>query len=88
MSNKFRVGVIGCGAIATHLHVPDYALCPEAEIAALCDLIKPKAQALAAKHAPGAAIYTDYKKMLKEAKLDAVTVALPNYLHAPVAIDA
>jgi len=80
--------MIGCGQIARHLHVPDYACCPEAEIVALCDLIKGKAEALAAKWAPNAKIYTDYRKMLKEAGLDAVTVAIPNYLHAPVTIDA
>ncbi len=88
MAGNVRVGMIGCGQIAKCLHVPDYAFCPEAEIVALCDLIPAKAKALAAKYAPGAAIYTDYAKMLKEAKLDAVTVALPNYLHAPVTIDA
>lgn len=88
MASKLRVGMIGCGQIAKHLHVPDYAYCPQAEIVALCDLIPSKAQALADRWAPNAKIFTDYKKMLKEAKLDAVTVGLPNYLHAPVTIAA
>src|SRR3990172_3648877 len=88
MGEKLRVGVIGCGQIAKHLHVPDYAYCPQAEIVALCDLIPAKAKALADRGAPAAKVYTDYKKMLKEAKLDAVTVALPNYLHAPVTLAA
>jgi len=47
MGEKLRVGVIGCGQIAKHLHVPDYAYCPQAEIVALCDLIPAKAKALA-----------------------------------------
>ena len=88
MAKKLRVGMIGCGQIAKCLHIPDYAGCPQAELVALCDLIAPKAKALAGEWAPNAVIYTDYKKMLKEAALDAVTVALPNYLHAPVTIDA
>ena len=88
MSKKIRAGVIGCGKIAERLHVPDYAVCPYAEIAALCDVLPAKAKALAGKWAPHAAIYTDYRKMLKEAQLDCVTVALPNYLHAPVTIAA
>lgn len=88
MSKKIRTGVIGCGKIAERLHVPDYAVCPHAEIAALCDILPAKAKALAGKWAPHAAIYTDYRKMLKEAQLDCVTVALPNYLHAPVTIAA
>ncbi|MCC6697068.1 MAG: Gfo/Idh/MocA family oxidoreductase [Candidatus Hydrogenedentes bacterium] len=88
MSGKFRAAMIGCGAIAQRLHVPDYAVCPEAEIVALCDLVPSKAKLLAERYAPGAAVYTDYKKMLRNERIDGVTVALPNYLHAPVTIDA
>jgi len=88
VANTMRVAVIGCGQIAKFLHVPDYAVCPEAEIVGLCDLIKSKAQALARRWAPEAKVYTDYKTMLKELAPEAVTVALPNYLHAPVTIAA
>ncbi|HOZ45494.1 MAG TPA: Gfo/Idh/MocA family oxidoreductase [Candidatus Hydrogenedentes bacterium] len=88
MASTMRVAVIGCGQIAKCLHVPDYGMCPQAEIVGLCDLIQGKAEALAVRWAPDAAIYTDYKLMLKELKPDAVTVALPNYLHAPVTIAA
>lgn len=89
MSNKkLRVGMIGCGQIAKCLHVPDYAYCPQAEIVALCDLVPAKAKALAERWAPNAKVYTDHKKMLKEADLDAVTVATPNYLHCQLTIDA
>lgn len=88
MSKKLRVGVVGCGAIGSRLHVPDYSVCPYAEIVALCDIIPAKAKAVADKWAPNAKIYSDYKKMLKEAALDCVTVAVPNYLHAPIAIAA
>ena len=88
MARKMRVGMIGCGQIAKMVHVPDYACCPEAELIALCDLIPEKAHALADKWAPGAVIYTDYKKMLREARLEAVTVAVPNWLHAQITIDA
>ena len=88
MSDKVRVAVIGCGQIAKHLHVPDYASCEQAEIVALCDLIPAKARALAKQRAPEAKIYTDYKKLLRELKPDAVTVATPNNLHAPITIAA
>ena len=88
MATTLRVAVIGCGQITRYLHVPDYAACPEAEIVALCDIVKRKAQALAEKYAPAARLYADYKKLLKEVAPDAVTVALPNFLHAPVTIDA
>jgi len=32
--------------------------------------------------------YTDYRELLEQADIDAVTIALPNHLHAPVAIEA
>ncbi len=88
MSATFRVGIIGCGMIAKRLHVPDYLACEDAEIVAFCDSVPGKADELADEFAAGAAVYRDYKKMLADEELDAVTVALPNYLHAPVTIDA
>ncbi len=80
--------MIGCGKIAELLHLPDYAVCPGAEITALCDSNRDTAESMARLFAPNAAIYTDYRKMLATEKLDGVTVALPNYLHAPVSIHA
>jgi UDP-N-acetylglucosamine 3-dehydrogenase len=88
MTRKFRAAMIGCGMIAKRLHVPDYLACEDAELVAFCDAAPEKARALAAHFAPDARVYKDYKTLLKEEDLDGVTVALPNYLHAPVTIDA
>jgi UDP-N-acetylglucosamine 3-dehydrogenase len=88
MTKKLRIGVIGCGAIAKHLHVPDYAAAPEAELVALCDIVKGKAEDLARKFAPSAKVYTDYKALLKDGNVDAVSVCLPNILHGPVTMAA
>jgi predicted dehydrogenase len=88
MTKRLRVGIIGCGAIAERLHVPDYSVCPQGELAAFCDLIKDKAQALADRFAPGARVYTDYKRMLSDAALDAVSVCTPNVVHGPAAVAA
>jgi UDP-N-acetylglucosamine 3-dehydrogenase len=88
MSKIFRAGVIGCGAIAERHHIPDYVASPDAEVVALCDKNIKVAKAVAAKLAPDARVYSDYKKMLKETDLDGVTVALPNFLHEPVTLAA
>lgn len=88
MSRVVRVGVIGCGAISEHLHVPDLVCAPETEVVALCDVRRGRAEALAARHAPGAAVYTRYEDLLKDPQVEAVVVALPNALHAPVGIAA
>ena len=88
MSRKVRIGIIGCGAIAERLHVPEYASSPDAEIVAFCDVIKGKAQALAGHFAPDAQVYSDYTAFLKKADVEGVSVCLPNHLHGPVTIAA
>lgn len=88
MGKILKVGVIGCGAISRELHVPDYAHSPDAEIVALCDSNVAQAKGLAEKFAPEAMIYRDYKELLKDPSVEAVSVCLPNVLHGPVTIAA
>ncbi|MBD2847242.1 Gfo/Idh/MocA family oxidoreductase [Paenibacillus sp. IB182496] len=83
---KFRVAVIGCGSIAKHRHIPEYENNEQVELVAFCDLVAERAQHYADKH--GAKVYRDYQELLDEVKPDAVSVCLPNALHAPVSIAA
>lgn len=84
--SKLKVGVIGCGSISKYRHLPEYAANPHVEIVAVCDIVEERATAMAEQY--NATVYTDYKKMLTEAELDIVSVCTPNYLHAPMSIDA
>ena len=84
---KIKVGVIGAGKIAERLHLPQYSECSNVSIIAICDIIKKKAEKLA-KQYKIPKIYTDYKKMIKEADIDAVSICTPNYLHSPMTIFA
>jgi predicted dehydrogenase len=85
LRKKLNVGVIGLGMGRWHLQ--NYAQCPECVIHALCDLdegrLKSAQQDFGARYT-----FTDYTEMLSDRKLDAVTVALPNQLHAPATIAA
>ncbi len=81
-----RYGIIGCGAIAQRRHMPEAAANPESTVAALADPVADRVKTLAQQY--GAEAYTDYKKMLKQAQLDAVVVCGPNALHAQMSIDA
>ncbi|WP_062108186.1 Gfo/Idh/MocA family protein [Bacillus niameyensis] len=83
---KLKVGVVGCGSIAKFRHLPEYAMNKEVEIAAVCDIVEERANEMADKY--GGKAYADYKLMLAEADLDLVSVCTPNYLHAPISIDA
>ena len=80
MSPKFRCALIGCGGMSG-LHADGYNTHPDCEIVAVADIAEDKAKARAASHAPGAATYTDYLKMLKVEKPDIVSVCLWPALH-------
>ncbi len=84
---KVRIGIIGAGKIAERTHLPQYTASNKAEVVAICDIIKKKATRLAGMFKVPK-VYTDYKKMIKEAGIDAVSVCTPNYLHAPMTIYA
>ena len=36
---KMKVGIIGCGTIANHAHIPGYLHCGDVEIKYFCDII-------------------------------------------------
>ena len=83
---KIRVGVIGCGSIAQHRHLPEYQVNPNVELVAVCDINQERALEVAEKY--GVLSYTSYEELLKSAEVDAVSVCTPNYLHAPITIAA
>ncbi|WP_370296718.1 Gfo/Idh/MocA family protein [Rossellomorea marisflavi] len=81
-----KIGVIGCGSIAKHRHIPEYMANEHAEIVAVCDIVKDRAEEMAERI--GAKAYTDYRDLLKDESIAAVSVCTPNALHAPISIDA
>ena len=85
MSIKINVGVIGLGI--GRYHVDRYAKCPRANIVAVADKDEELASKIA-KENNVPFVYTDYKRLLEREDIDAVSVCLPNFLHAPVTIEA
>lgn len=81
-----KTAIIGCGAIAnTHIDVIKHL---GLNLVAICDLSEDKASALLAGHGVTATIYTDYEKMLDEAKPDVVHICTPHWEHAKMSIAA
>ena len=70
MSDQVRVGVIGTSAYADSTHLPNLKSHAGAQIAAICGRNRARAQEMADKYAIPM-IYTDYRKMLEQADLDA-----------------
>lgn len=80
-----NVGVIGLGMGRGHLQ--GYAAIPDVRIIAIADLLEERLKACA-EHFQVARLFQDYRELLAIPEIDAVSVCLPNYLHAPVTIEA
>ena len=86
MAETVKVGVIGTGQIGLE-HIEGCNSSPRAEVIAAADVSKKRLKAAAEEHGI-AHTFKDYRDLLKCADVDAVTVALPNYLHSPVSLAA
>jgi predicted dehydrogenase len=81
-----RVGMIGAGQIASN-HCSDIANYKGAEVVCVADLSKPRREALAEKF--GIPCTTaKWENIIADKSIDAVSIALPNSLHAPVSMAA
>ena len=82
---RVRVGVVGTGF--GRYHMEGFSQIDGVEVLAVCDLNQAEAAAFAKQY--GATYtFTDYRKMNAMDELDAVSIAVPNCLHASIAIDA
>jgi len=84
MAQGIRVGIIGAGWPGTK-HAEGYRAAGGFQIAAVADLITARRQALL-EQSPGAAEHADAKGIIDEKSIEAVSLCLPNHLHAPVAL--
>ncbi len=82
---QVRVGMIGCGIASFHLD--GYAEEPRAKVVAIAGLDTDRCNDLARKHGI-AEVYGDYIELLARSEIDAVSIAVPNYLHLPVTLAA
>lgn len=84
---KIRLAIVGTGGMA-NVHAGELLKNKGVELVAVCDVNPERAGAFAAKHAPKAAVYTDFAKLLREVKPDAVSNVTPDSLHAPLTLQA
>ncbi len=82
--NPIRVGIIGAGIGRQHLR--GYLGVNGAQITAICDLDSERAALLASENNLKARIFSDYRALVDACCVDAVSVCVPNFLHAEVAI--
>ena len=85
--DKVKVAVIGCGTIANSAHIPSYMNNPNAQIVYFCDIIPERADAAVAKYGCGKAVY-DYREVLADPEIEAISVCTPNKMHPIITMDA
>lgn len=84
---KVRVGVVGCGVVATAYYLPYLMRMQTAEITAVCDLVPARTEACMRLFGAKSA-YTDYYDMLEQADLDAVFILTAPGTHVPFTLKA
>lgn len=86
-NDDIRIGLIGTGSRGLGL-AEILSKMPGVKMMAFCDII-PSHLEKAMKLAPkGSKSYTDYRKLLDNKEIDAVVIATPHYLHAPMSLAA
>lgn len=86
--DEVRVGIIGVGWPGQR-HIEGYQKHPDARILALSDVNTEAAEQVKTQYnVDGARIFGDYRELLADDGVDAVSICTPNFLHVPMAIDA
>ena len=86
-SDRIAVGFIGTGARGQEL-MDSLTPHPQAEIVALVDAYKGRLERASTRAKGPVKIYPTHHELLAEKSIDAVVIAIPDHLHAPVILDA
>lgn len=87
MSKQLRIGMLGTSWWADTMLLPALKSHSRAAVVALCGRNRERAQTLAAKFAIPQ-VYTDYRQMYDEARLNAVVIATPDDTHYAMVMHA
>jgi len=84
-NGKVQIGVVGLGV--GRWHIESFGNVPQAQVVALCDVDEAKLKATS-EQVNVDNIYASYEELCRDETVDAVSVCVPNVLHAPVSICA
>ena len=82
----FRVGIIGAGTI-TKRHIIGLQAIPGCEVAAVADINREAAEQRAEEFGIKD-VYTDYRDLLKDDSIDAITIGTPTFVHKEIVLAA
>jgi predicted dehydrogenase len=88
VADKIKLAFIGAGGIARGAHMPPLQKMDDVEVVAVADVSEDAARQAADLFEGRPKVYSDYREMLKNEKLDAVDICTPNLYHRQPTIDA
>jgi len=83
--STYNIALIGCGRIGAR-HAKILSELEGFKLVAVCDIIEENAKKFAEEY--NCPFFLDYKEMLKEEKMDIVTICTPSGLHPEMTIEA
>ena len=83
--NKVRVGIVGVGGMGAS-HLLSLKKVARAELVAVCDINRRRADSVAAEH--GVKAFYDHHDLYASGMVDAVLIVTPHYSHTPLTINA
>lgn len=86
-ARRLRVGVLGAGAWARFAHIPGWVRDSRCEVAAVCDVVRARADEAAAQFGIAEAT-SDWQAVVSRADLDIIDVATPSHTHHELAVAA
>jgi len=85
--DKVRIAIIGAGTVAYKHHIPAFLNCDDAEVLAVCDLNKERADKLAEQFKIPKVFY-DVGDLLTDTSIDAVSICTGNHTHHDITIES
>ena len=86
-NERVQVGFIGCGVVARR-HLQDFKNQKDVQLAAMCDVYRPRFEQAIADFEPGAKGCQDFRRVLESKDIQAVVVSTPDHWHALISIMA
>ena len=88
MSKTFRVGIVGCGGIASGKHLPSLKSIENVEIGYLCDIIRERAEKACKEYGTADAKVTENYMDVVNSDVDVIHVCTPNRSHCEISCAA
>ena len=76
-----KIGIVGCGAITRHAHLPAWLANPAVQVVALCDRDEAAIGKLVKRHQLHCKTYTNLEDMVASGEIEVLDICTPGHFH-------